>query len=121
LLIRSNPYARSKEGTAEDQQEIGEDGTEERGLHHAKKTTLKRKVRDDHLGGVAKGGVEQAAQRVACVQRHLLGDLAEETSQWEQTEAGYKEDHAVRKASLVHPHGNGHHREKEVECVSTHD
>mmetsp|Transcript_26061 Transcript_26061/g.82725 ORF Transcript_26061/g.82725 Transcript_26061/m.82725 type:complete len:206 (+) Transcript_26061:367-984(+) len=77
VALRGVPYAPKEEGAAEHEQQVGEDGAEQRHLHDAQHATLECKEGDDDLGHVAKGCVQQAAQRLRCVQRQLLRHVAQ--------------------------------------------
>ena len=62
-----------QEGDAEREQEVRQDGADERGPDHVEKARPQRHEGDDQLGGVAEGRVEEPADRVAGVGRELLG------------------------------------------------
>lgn len=59
------------------EQQVGEDGAQQRHGHHVVQPAVERGQRQDHLHHVAKGGVEEAAQELAAAQRQVLGDVAQ--------------------------------------------
>ncbi len=59
--LRRMTKAAGEQRDPEHQQEIADDRTRDRGLDDADEPAAKRRERDDHLGGVAERGVQQAA------------------------------------------------------------
>ena len=72
-------------------------------LHDAQHATLECKEADDDLGHVAKGCVQQAAQRLRCVQRQLLRHVAQTLCERRDCNERKEEDVAQRK-SQKHTH-----------------
>ena len=90
----------------------------ERDLDDVKQVRLERKVAHDHLGGVTEGRVEQAAQRLVGVQRHLLGGLAQQTRQRQDGQAGDAEDGGVGPLEVLGEEGERHEDEQQVQLVA---
>ena len=76
----------------EDQQQVAEDAAGDRRLHQLDQPRPQRHDRDDQLGGVAEGGVEEAADRRAGAMGQVLGGLAHVAGQRQHAEAGREED-----------------------------
>ena len=88
-------------GGAEHEEEVADDATRERGLHHGIETLTQGHAGDDQLGGIAEGGVEQAAGAFAGVARELIGGAAQPSGERNYGEASGQEDERV----LVHRDG----------------
>jgi hypothetical protein len=65
--LMAGHHASCHKGAAHDQQQVGHYGAQQRELHYAQIALPQGYRRDDDLGGVAKGCVEQAAEGVVCV------------------------------------------------------
>ena len=66
--------AAEQEGDAEREQEIRQDRADDRRTHHVELAGAQRHQRDDELGRVAEGRIEQSAHRIAGVSSELLGE-----------------------------------------------
>ncbi len=65
--------AAEEEAHAEDEQQVGQDGPQHRGLHDLDLAGAQRDDADDELDGVSKGRVDQPAERLAQAAGDLLG------------------------------------------------
>jgi hypothetical protein len=54
--------AAGQDAQPHDQQDIAHDGSDQRSLHQIEQTCFDSEERDDQFGGVAQGGIKQAAQ-----------------------------------------------------------
>lgn len=70
--------ATAYEGHAQDEEDVGENGSNERLLDDAQLTLDQGYDSYDELHGVAEGGIEEAAERGAKLESGLLGRVAEE-------------------------------------------
>ncbi len=77
---------------AENEQQVAENAAGDRRLHQVDEASLQRHDRDDELGGVAEGGVEQATERRAGAGGDLFGCLAHEPGEGEHAETGGDEN-----------------------------
>ena len=84
--------APGQHGGAEHQEEVADDRTGERSLDHRIETRSQGRHRDDQLGGVSEGGIQQAAQPLAGPVRELLGGAPEPAGQRHDRQRGRQED-----------------------------
>ena len=98
--------AAGEERRAEHQQQVADDRADQRGLDDVEHAGAQRDEGDDQLGGIAEGGVEQAADALADPGRELLGRQAEQARQRDDGDAGQDEDQQGRvRPGVVHPGG----------------
>ncbi|KAH6607600.1 hypothetical protein Trco_003913 [Trichoderma cornu-damae] len=76
VLLRA-AQAAEEEAEAHDQQQVGEDGADERGLDNGNLVVDEGDDGDDELDGIAERGVEQAAEGLAGPEGDLLGGEAQ--------------------------------------------
>jgi hypothetical protein len=66
------PKASQEKGDAQGEQQIGENGADERRSHHIKVTCPQPHQRDDELRRVSESGVEQATDGIAGARGELF-------------------------------------------------
>ena len=93
--------AAGQQARAQHQQQVADDRAGDRRLDQIEQSGADGEDRDDQLGGVAEGSVEQAAQARAGVMRQLLGPLADEAGERDEADSGEDKDDR-RAGSLRH-------------------
>ena len=96
---RSSPAGDERQ--AQDQEQVAEDAAGDRRLHQLHQPRAERHDRDDQLGRVAEGGVEQAADGRAGAVGEVLGGLAHVARQRQHAEARGEEDPHRRRVEHV--------------------
>ena len=101
--------AAGQERRPQHQQQVADDRAGERGLDHVEHAGAQRHQGDDQLGGIAQGGVEEAADALAETGCQLLGGDAKQTGQRHDGEAGHQEhQQGIVRSSVMQPGGNRH-------------
>src|SRR6185369_3779257 len=74
------------------EQDVPDDAAGERGLHHLNMAGAQGEDRDDQLGGISHGGVEQPAKALSQVRREIFRGLAEHSGQRNDSERSNGKD-----------------------------
>ncbi len=90
------PEPADQERCAQHEQGVGDDGSGKRSLDENVLSGAQRGERDQKLGHVSQGGVEEAADRAAGAGRDGLGGAAEQRRQWHDRQHGENEEERVR-------------------------
>src|SRR3954469_24217042 len=101
------------EGESQDQEEIAENAPGNRSLDQADQTGAQCDNRDDELGGVAKRGVEETADRGTSSVGQMFGGLPHVSRQWQDAEAGRDEDREGRRVEYILEQNAGGYREQQ--------
>ncbi|KAJ8566818.1 hypothetical protein ON010_g6302 [Phytophthora cinnamomi] len=108
-------HAAGDEGAAQHEQQVGQHGADERALHHVDLARLEREDGDDHLDGVAEGGVDEPADGLSRVEGQRLGGLAQQVGERDHDEEVEDEDPEVTPAAERGPDGQRRREQHEVE------
>ena len=109
-----------QERRAQHEQRIGDDHAGDRCLHQHILPRAQRGQRNDELGQIAEGGVEQAADAVARFGRHGFGGVAEQRSQRNDGQDGQQKQQRVRVVPELLDHKqDGHKGEQPQQRIVT--
>ena len=93
LLAMAQPAGQHR--GAQHQQHIADDRADDRGLDHVVEPGAQRDQGDDELGGVAEGGIEQAARAFAYPGGEMLGGVPHPGGERQDRQPGGNEDPQV--------------------------
>ena len=96
--------AAEQEGDAEREQEIRQDRADDGGAHHVEVAGAQRHQRDDELGRIAEGRIEQSAHRIAGVSGEVLGGAHDQRRDRHDRERRGEEDQRRRQLAGVLEH-----------------
>ena len=109
-----------EEGEADDREHVAQNRADERGFHEVVQAGLQRDDGDDELGGIAEGGVEQAARGRAKPAGQLLGGDADEAGQRHDGQAAGEEHDGRAPVPMLGSEGERRRQEQEIEGVQGH-
>ena len=100
---RSDPAPRAlrHERCAEHEQQVRHDATREGAADDLGQSFVNRDERDDELGGIPERGIEKASDPRPRVLGGMLGRLADEPGEWDQSERGQDELRRLGKVGEV--------------------
>ena len=111
------PPAAEGEREAEDEEEVADDATGQRAAHDLRQPVVDGEERDDQLGRVAEGRVEEAADSRARVVGRVLGRLADQPGERDERERREHEEldvAEVREGSRTTTSGPSARRAKRI-------
>ncbi len=111
LLLELQPAGNHR--SAEDEQDIADDRSGDRGLDDADQTVRQRYQSDDQLGGVTEGRVQQAANPWTGARGEMLGGPPHPAGQRDDREARDEEERRVVVPCRHEAHRHGHRNRDE--------
>lgn len=85
-----------QESHAHDQQQVRQDGAQQRCLHDSDLVLHQRDDENDQLDGVTERDIDQGSDRVAQAASHALCRMAQQASQRDDRDGVHREDHGRR-------------------------
>ncbi|MOA24724.1 hypothetical protein D3C78_1454150 [compost metagenome] len=107
LLRKSKPAGQHRSPLH--QQDVADDGADDGRLHHVMQAGLQGGKGDDQFGGIAEGGVEQAADALATALGQLLGGAPQPAGQGNDGQCGHQKQQEVPlRGEELQGNGDGH-------------
>lgn len=104
-----------KEGHTQDEEQVCQDGTQQRSLNDANLILDKSNNENDQLDGVTKGDVDQSSDRVTQAGGHALSGVTEESGQGDNGHGVHREDDGRVQADCPDDDTDRHEDQQDVD------